>query len=103
MLTLWFTYYYEKNEEKFCVAGFPGGGSYSMGTKVSSFCSACVEQFLPAHVCIGRTGVSERTATCQDTLRYPLVKQATMGGTTGYNLFDLWQADNEAISQAFTL
>lgn len=48
-------------------------------------------------------GVSERTATCQDTLRYPLVKQATMGGTTGYNLFDLWQADNEAISQAFTL
>lgn len=47
--------------------------------------------------------VSSRTITCQDTLRYPLVKQLAMGTSNGFNLFDIWQSDNEAISQAYTL
>lgn len=38
----------------------------------------------------------------QDTLRYAQVKEAILGTNT-YNTFDIWKADNEAITQTFLL
>lgn len=47
-------------------------------------------------------GVPMKTVTCQDTLHYPYIKQYLLGNPQQFSLLvDIWQADNESVSQTF--
>lgn len=41
-----------------------------------------------------------KNLNCIDTIRYPQAKEQILG-TNAFNLFDIWQSDNESFSQAF--
>ncbi|MGV3612925.1 MAG: T9SS type A sorting domain-containing protein [Fluviicola sp.] len=43
----------------------------------------------------------EKTILCQDTLRYPQAKEQILGTNNFYSGFEVWQADNESVSQTF--
>lgn len=43
----------------------------------------------------------EKTLVCQDTLRYPQAKEQILGTNNFYSGFEVWQVDNESVSQAF--
>jgi hypothetical protein len=43
----------------------------------------------------------EKTLLCQDTLRYPQAKEQILGTNNFYSGFEVWQADNESVSQTF--
>lgn len=45
----------------------------------------------------------EKTFLCQDTIRYPQVKEQLLNPVPAFYLLDIWQADNEAITQTFLL
>lgn len=49
---------------------------------------------------LGATTSQVKTLNCIDTLRYPQAKQQILGANSAW-LFDIWNADNEAISQTF--
>ncbi len=41
------------------------------------------------------------TFTCVDTLRYPQVKEQILGSNTFYYGFEVWESDDESVSQTF--
>lgn len=43
----------------------------------------------------------EKTLLCQDTLRYPQAKEQILGTNNFYSGFEVWQSDNESVSQTF--
>lgn len=43
---------------------------------------------------------AEKTLLCQDTLRYTQAKEQILGNNT-FNSLDIWEADNEGLSQTF--
>ena len=42
-----------------------------------------------------------RTLVCSDTIRYPQVKEQILGSETFYYGFEVWEADDESVSQTF--
>ena len=48
-------------------------------------------------------GFQPKTTLCRDTLRYGSNKQEVFGTGNPYYFFDIWRADNEAISQTYLL
>ncbi|MES2556689.1 MAG: T9SS type A sorting domain-containing protein [Bacteroidota bacterium] len=63
-------------------------------------------QTAPAHSLSAKTETSfggsvEKTLLCQDTIRYPQIKEQVLG-TENFYFFDVWQADAEEMAQTFT-